>query len=659
MRSLLGDASGGETRAMELKAGQVVRGVVTQVMDNNEAIVQINGVQVRAQLEMPMQIGQSAMLEVQPQSTGSLIVLKQMEATSAPLTDAMVKDLTKMLGLPDTKWAADLVKDLRREGFTINREAAQAFQQAAAAMPKGADPEQWMQAAAAAFKRGLPMTGAAVGALQQVMFGRAAHELLDMLQQQLAASMGGASAEGAPEAEGSAAKPLPQLAARLQALLAEGGALLRAAAEGGEPARVGGAAPTAASGAGAAGGGTATATPVQVPQGSAPSGNAALAAAAQVSDATVDSEVQGVTQNARAGASNGSSNWLGQLMKWMGVDYENQLSKQITLTDSSATAAIKSTISAAVLNGSQQADKPEQVSNSEGAVNRQSQTVQSAESRSAAPQAATTSHAPQAATVGNAQQAASAGNAQQAAATGHTQEAVAAGNAQQAASTGNAQQVQQQASGGLTGAAAAQQAVSLETTIQNDIKPFVQDSLKSVLLSIAASDDAPPALKETAQQLVQHITGQQLMLTPERNGSLFTHLTMFVPLNGADGNQTASVHIQTRRGRKGELDADNCRLLFNLSMKNLGDTMVDVNVMDKIVSLTLWNDHPAIGALAESSRAEVAESLNNAGYQLLSLRTTPIVRSSQTDESAITDKTKLPDSNSFVSSRYKGVDLRV
>ena len=46
------------------------------------------------------------------------------------------------------------------------------------------------------------------------------------------------------------------------------------------------------------------------------------------------------------------------------------------------------------------------------------------------------------------------------------------------------------------------------------------ESLKSALLALAASDDVPPALKETAQQLVQQITGQQLLLTPERNSRI-------------------------------------------------------------------------------------------------------------------------------------------
>ena len=96
-------------------------------------------------------------------------------------------------------------------------------------------------------------------------------------------------------------------------------------------------------------------------------------------------------------------------------------------------------------------------------------------------------------------------------------------------------------------------------------------------------------------------------------------MTLFIPMKGPDGSQTASVHIQTRRGRKGELDGDNCRLLFDLRMKTLGETVVDVQVVNKIVNLHVWNDHPASEQLIDASRSELTGALANAGYQLLTL----------------------------------------
>ncbi|WP_336786036.1 hypothetical protein [Paenibacillus sp. MMO-177] len=613
VKGLLGESSGtGDTRKLELKPGQVVRGVVLQLLENNEATVQINGVQVRAFLELPLEPGKFAMLQVQPQSAGGLLVLKQVE-NQAGLEDAL-KDWLKQSGLPDQEWASNILKDLRKDGVTMSRDTFASLKAAAGAMPQGADAEQWMQAAAAGLKRGLPMSGGTIGALQQVMFGRPAHELLDTLQQQLAAIAGGST----PQA-------LPQLAARLAALLAEGAALQSAAATAEQPPATAAPQAPAAAGAGAA---------AQRAEGTGAGGQAAPAAAAQAS-AAEPAEQGAEPQGARPGVATGGSgtaasgNWLGQMMKWMGVDYENQLSKQLPVPPAQGAVQPQEQDASMAVSGNSNdsgiADDPTATRSPNGSVDAPTR-QQPAEGRSEARQSS------------NTQQAAGQQPDQADAAAPHEKE-------QRAVHNERSRELQ------LT--------PQLPTTDRagsaDEVKPAAQESLKSTLLAIAASSEAPPGLRETAQQLVQQITGQQLMLSPERNGAVFSHLTMFVPLKGPDGNQTASVHIQTRRGRQGQLDAENCRLLFDLSMKTLGPTLVDVNVMDKIVSLTLWNDHPAIAALVDSSRTEIAASLNQAGYQLLSLRATPTRTDGALGEGV---NRIMPDPAQFVNTRYKGVDIR-
>lgn len=626
VRGLLGEASGsGDTRKLELKPGQVVRGVVLQVFDNNEATVQINGVQVRAVLELPLEPGKFAMLQVQPQSAGGLVVLKQVE-NQAGLDDAL-KDWLKQSGLPDLEWASNILKDLRKDGVPMNRDTFAALRAASGAMPPEADAEQWMQAAAAGLKRGLPMSAGTVNALQQVMFGRPAHELLDSLQQQLAVIAGEASGDDAGAAApragaaGSAPQTLPQLAARLTALLAEGAALQSAAATAEQPHAA--AVPQAPAAAGAAAQrADAAGAGVQAAPASAPAPAPAAAEPAEQS---------ALQQAARPGAP--ANNWLGQLMKWMGVDYENQLSKQLPAPLAQGAVLIPEH-EAAAAKGNNAANAQELVESEPG--------------RSQSPAEPVRQQAVQA-EVRSSETRPSSNNQQIPAQQQEQTEGTVPPDKDQ-------KLVHAERHRDLTGSGITSQQLSSESMSSEDVKqPAAQESLKSTLLAIASSSDAPPALREAAQQLVQHITGQQLMLTPERNGAVFSHLTMFVPLVGPDGNQTASVHIQTRRGRQGQLDAANCRLLFDLSMKTLGPTLVDVNVMDKIVSLTLWNDHPAISALVDSTRAEMTASLNQAGYQLLSLRATPTRTNNEEGEEV---RLSVPDPAQFVNTRYKGVDLR-
>lgn len=630
MRGLLGDAVSGDTRALELKNGQVVRGVVLQALDNNEALIQINGVQVRAKLEMPLAPGQSAMLQVQPDSSGTLVVLKAVDLSASGLLDDTFREYVKLLSLPDQRFSLDIVKDLRREGFPINRTTAKAFHEAAAAMPREADPEQWMTAAAATFKRGLPMTETTIASMGQAMFGRAMHDLLDSLQTQLSAFVSVHNGEAGLEA-----KPAQQAGARLLALLEQGAGMMRGLIFGEVANAAAGRAP-----------------------GIVAMADALNSASSQAGELSADEP--GLARNGGSpSAPAAGSNWLGGMMKWLGVDHELQLARAATENASGHPDV--------------DADKQmRQPPGDAGSASRQSSSSNAAHMPD--------THAGNNTGVSGTGVAAAAPNDST-----NVDLSLKGAHSELAAGIGGGRDLQSSGNGetrppmhAVTGAASGvgQLQYALEAGLATERVPggaqsasssqgfaAQAETLKSVLIGLVGANDTPPTIKETAQQLVLQITGQQLLLTPERNSSVFTHVTMFIPLRDSNGGTTASVHIQTRRGRRGELDADNCRLLFNLSMASLGDTLVDVNITDKIVSLNIWNDHPAIAELIEGSRADIAERLHGTGYQLLSLRTSPLPDRSAEPAGAASDaKTKVqapPDLAQFASTRYKGVDYRI
>src|SRR3954468_1439892 len=86
IRGLLGDSKAGEPKSVELKEGQIVRGVVLSVSDSGkEAMVQIQGTPVRAELETPLQPGQTMNLQVAAPGEGGLPVLKPISLGEAAL----------------------------------------------------------------------------------------------------------------------------------------------------------------------------------------------------------------------------------------------------------------------------------------------------------------------------------------------------------------------------------------------------------------------------------------------------------------------------------------------------------------------------------------------------------------------------------------------
>jgi hypothetical protein len=205
-------------------------------------------------------------------------------------------------------------------------------------------------------------------------------------------------------------------------------------------------------------------------------------------------------------------------------------------------------------------------------------------------------------------------------------------------------------------------AASMAPAADDAAKPAV-DTLKSLLLQLASSDDLPAPFKESAQQALQQITGQQLLLTSDRS-SMFSHITLFIPFMNGSGQQSAAIHIQSRTGKRGEVDANNCRLLFDLQMKTMGNTLVDVQVVNKIVSLQVHNDQPMVTDLIEGSRNEIASALNKVGYQFVSLKCLPYpdftaAPNGDSSKNITTDGNKVDLKSLYEPKPYKGVDLRI
>ncbi|MNI07519.1 hypothetical protein D3C73_605290 [compost metagenome] len=204
----------------------------------------------------------------------------------------------------------------------------------------------------------------------------------------------------------------------------------------------------------------------------------------------------------------------------------------------------------------------------------------------------------------------------------------------------------------------------LEPTVDADgVQKPVAETLKSLLLQMTSSNDLPAPLKESAQQALQQITGQQLLLTNDR-ASMFSHMTLFVPFMDGSGQQSAAVHIQSRKGSRGEIDVNNCRLLFDLQMKTMGNTLVDVQVVNRIVSLHVHNDHPWIASLMEGSKEEIAAALNKVGYQFVSLKTSPFpemtaAKDNGASKTSSSDGSRLDVQSFYQPKTYKGVDFRV
>ncbi|WP_339310165.1 hypothetical protein [Paenibacillus sp. FSL M7-0896] len=732
VRGLLGDSKAGEAKSVELKEGQVVRGVVLSVSDSGkEAVVQIQGTPVRAELETPLAAGQTLNLQVGAPGEGGLPVLKPVSLGEAAMVSPQsMGEALESLGLANSKAGREIVQAMQAGGLAFTKETAAKLDAVMNAKPPGVPASEWLEAAVISVKRGLPVTAETVKGLQQAVFGPKLHDLLAKLETALNVWVQqGGDGDGSGQAAGNSRPAGGLLAGGANAGLA-GNTPAAGALPGGAAGVTTQAGVTANAGTSQAAG-SANGQAALVPTGDAePAGSGNAVGAREGSGNTAGSgavagtrgEGAGYAAGAREGAGNAAGvresagNAAGVREgagNATGVRGEGAGSGSGAHEGAGNAAGVRESTgnAAAVREGAGNAagvrgegagsgsGAHEGAGNAagvregagSGAGAREGAGNAAGVRESAGNAAGTREVAGNAAGVRE-----SAGNA-----AGVREGAGVAAQAQSAAGPALLAKLQgvlselrgalpqlaeappaSGAAGGSATPAAAQPQGEPAATQGTD--PWVgrilkllgaeheqqilrgggahtaqaasggaedaAGTLKGVLLQVLGSSEAPPAVKEAAGQLVQQLTGQQLLLNTDRTAP-FAQVTMFLPLHGPDGRETASVQIQSRRGSKGELDAANCRLWFDLDMKQLGQTMVDVQVVDRIVSLKLHNDEPWVLELLEGRREEMKAAVEGIGYQLSSLRTEAL------PERSVAAAAVKP--SDYAPQEYKGVDYRI
>ncbi|MEK3983503.1 DNA ligase [Paenibacillus sp. FSL K6-3166] len=711
IRGLLGDQKPGAAKSLELKEGQVVRGVVLSVSDSGkEAVVQIQGTPVRAELETPLLPGETMNLQVGSPGEGGLPVLKPVSlGETALVTPQSMGEALESLGLADSKAGREIVLAMQAGGVPLTKETAALLDAVMSAKPAGVPASEWLDAAVISVKRGLPVTAESVKGLQQAVFGPQLHQLLSALEDQITIWAGQIANDETITAESKAG--MGTNTGKLEISVTAG------AGSGNNMGVVEGDATEADSLQSAAkGNGQAT---TKIADGTIASGSTALSEGA--TEGALKPVEQGAPVKVTLNIASENETVIGtgkpvvvdetgegtQILKG-GIVTESMAGKS---TPAMISGALNSALSAQADRAANNPIRSSEVEiqgnalnlNKDGAldnvIHADKSLAASMDKRGAMPGGASVSaegpaagaapHAasgaallaklqgvltelrgslPQLALVPPAD-AAGASPAPAAAPRGETPAATASPVQPDTAPSADAESwvgrvlkllgaehEQQAVRGGAIAAAETARAAAGTAALGSAGVGGEQatDTLKGVLLQIMSSSEVPPAVKEAASGLVQQLTGQQLLLNTDRTAP-FAQVTLFLPLQGPDGQETASVHIQSRRGRKGELDAANCRLWFDLDMKQLGQTLVDVQVVDRIVSLKLHNDHPWVLELLEQRRDDIKTAVESIGYQLSGLRTEPLPELKLSTELA-NPHSKLVD---YVPDVYKGVDYRI
>lgn len=190
--------------------------------------------------------------------------------------------------------------------------------------------------------------------------------------------------------------------------------------------------------------------------------------------------------------------------------------------------------------------------------------------------------------------------------------------------------------------------ISDENYLINDQPSQITASLKHMLLQYIEQNDAQ--MSERLQPFIHLLNGLQLQSIYETYH--FISASLVIPGEKLQLNSDIQLEFESRKTADGKIDPDYCRIIFILDLTHLRETMVDMQIQNRIVSLTIFNDHQTVKDLYKVWQPWLKERLEKLHYQLSNVNVKPL---RDQDKTASQSQTKL--STNAIS--HEGVDYRI
>lgn len=190
--------------------------------------------------------------------------------------------------------------------------------------------------------------------------------------------------------------------------------------------------------------------------------------------------------------------------------------------------------------------------------------------------------------------------------------------------------------------------INYENQLITESDPLKQtETIKGLLLQLIANS-AETASQESNVKLLHLINGIQLQSVNETQAMVQASLQ--IPAERLGLVKDLELEFEGKKNNNGEINPDYCRILFYLELGNLKETIIDLNIQQRMVSLTIFNNHEAIKAAAALFKKKLEMNLESMNYKLSALH-----------YKKIEDKEKeRPISEiSFSDSNQEGVDYRI
>ncbi|MGE7601810.1 hypothetical protein ACQKL5_04805 [Peribacillus sp. NPDC097675] len=175
------------------------------------------------------------------------------------------------------------------------------------------------------------------------------------------------------------------------------------------------------------------------------------------------------------------------------------------------------------------------------------------------------------------------------------------------------------------------------------------ETLKPLLLKLL-NEQHPTAVKDMAEQVLNRLTAQQVL--SQDNGPV-QNLLFTLPLNLGSSQTDLTMQWSGRKTKDGKIDPDYCRILFYLELETLDETVIDMQIQNRVIKVTVINEQNEMIEAAASNYLDVLKNkLQGMNYKLSGV----LFQNTTRGENVGSKQNSIPFSGTGT---YSGVDMRI
>jgi len=177
----------------------------------------------------------------------------------------------------------------------------------------------------------------------------------------------------------------------------------------------------------------------------------------------------------------------------------------------------------------------------------------------------------------------------------------------------------------------------------------LSETLKPQLIALIQDATISSPVREAAEAIVSRMNGLQIL--SGENGPQH-QLLMQIPLDFLGKRMDATLQWNGRMKENGKIDSNYARIMFYLDLASLKETVIDMQVQNRVITVNIFNESDALQPYAEQFKEALKIGLGSLDYQLSGVFMKRFIKEEQTTTSKKSNGTK-PHSNP------QGVDIRI